>query len=35
VGALEGGLGAGASRHPRAVDAADCHTDHPPCTDWE
>jgi hypothetical protein len=27
VGALEGGLGAGASRRPRAVDATDCRTD--------
>jgi hypothetical protein len=35
VGALEGGLGAGASRCPRAVDAANCYTDAPPCIDWE
>jgi hypothetical protein len=30
VGALEGRLGAGLSRHPRAVDATDNHADDPP-----
>jgi hypothetical protein len=30
VGALEGGLGAGASRHPQAVDAVDCRAGDPP-----
>jgi hypothetical protein len=30
VGALERGLGAGVSRRPRAVDAADCRADGPP-----
>jgi hypothetical protein len=34
VGALEGGLGAGANRHPRTVDATDCYTD-APHVDWE
>jgi hypothetical protein len=34
VGALEGGLGVGASRVPRAVDAAICHADDPR-VDWE
>jgi hypothetical protein len=29
VGELEGGLGAGTNRHPRAVDAADCCADGP------
>jgi hypothetical protein len=34
VGALEEGLGAGANRHPRAIDAADLRADGPH-VDWE